>query len=396
MIDRVSSGSRVWDSTVKSTRSANRTVTSLRCSPVSRPTSASRCSRSGARAVSTTSSPRAGSLCLERRDGALDRFEVVHSSASQPSADPAGYGVDPRRLVMLSGGRARSEVAVRIRRAWPSPEPTLGPSGRVPGRRRTATRASSLANERTFLAWIRTSLALIAGGLAIGRLPARRSTCPAAARLLGPAPGRVRRRRRPGLAAQAGAATSRPYVPGSRCCTTVSPPSLAAGVALAGRAVADPPRLSAAGPADTTGSPASASSSIISCGVAHGLVADRVAEHDVDGLGRVDQPLDPRHPLPENALGVRVVAGRRLARHARAGPDLARGGGRRPARATSPRRAGVPSHDRRGRCRRRRAGCGWSRRSRRSRRWRRSSYHVWLRSSTQILSGAARSAHSTM
>ena len=55
--DRVSSGSSCRDRTVKSTRSANRTLTSLRCSPRWPETSWAWRSRSGARAVSTTSSP---------------------------------------------------------------------------------------------------------------------------------------------------------------------------------------------------------------------------------------------------------------------------------------------------------------------------------------------------
>ena len=50
----------------------------------------------------------------------------------------------------------------------PSP-PGPDPSDRTPGEdRRPPDYRFSLANERTFLAWIRTALALVAGALAIG------------------------------------------------------------------------------------------------------------------------------------------------------------------------------------------------------------------------------------
>lgn len=63
------------------------------------------------------------------------------------------------------GGRGRSALARRLLRGGKEPDPRF-----------------TLANERTFLAWIRTSLALMAGGIAVEAfttnifLPALRTT----------------------------------------------------------------------------------------------------------------------------------------------------------------------------------------------------------------------------
>ncbi|MFE2721255.1 YidH family protein [Kitasatospora sp. NPDC059327] len=51
----------------------------------------------------------------------------------------------------------------------PEPDPEAGPEARPPDDDEPDYRFS-LANERTFLAWIRTSLGLLAGGIAIDQL----------------------------------------------------------------------------------------------------------------------------------------------------------------------------------------------------------------------------------
>ena len=78
MTVRTSSASSCWDSTVKSTRSENRTVTSLRCSATARSTSSSRWARSGCEGSVDDRVAEHGPLRFERGDGVVDRRQVRH------------------------------------------------------------------------------------------------------------------------------------------------------------------------------------------------------------------------------------------------------------------------------------------------------------------------------
>ena len=87
MIERVSSGSRACERTVKSTTSANSTVTSLRCSAVGRASRAARFSRSGASAVSTTSLPK---IARWPSSAAMARSNAPSSLAPSPPSRSSG------------------------------------------------------------------------------------------------------------------------------------------------------------------------------------------------------------------------------------------------------------------------------------------------------------------
>ena len=177
MTVRTSSASSAWDSTVKSTRSENKTVTSLRCSAAARSTSPSRCSSSGCDgrvddrvAEHRRAAPRAPrwhrrsppacppSSTLTKRGRRL-RWRASRAEREHPSGKPRERIVarcsvtgrfDAHRQRLEGGRRGRPTAArVRDRRATSRQPPRRLTTAVELGRPCSASASASAQDDRT-------------------------------------------------------------------------------------------------------------------------------------------------------------------------------------------------------------------------------------------------------